>query len=97
MSAYSKYTFNMFGGEVESVTMVFQNHLMGTVLDRFGRNIVVSKQDEKHFRITVPVAVSPQFFGWVFGLGKAVQIIAPESVKEKYKETLIESVERYKD
>ena len=44
--------------------------------------------DQDHFEITVPVAVSPQFFGWVFGLGNYVTIVAPEWVKEKMVEEL---------
>ena len=83
MSAYTKYTFSMFGGETVPVTMVFQNRMMGAVMDRFGRDVVVLKEDERHFRVTVSVAVSSQFYGWVFGLGKAVRIIGPESVNTK--------------
>lgn len=95
MAAYSKYTFSMFGGEIAPVTMVFQNRFMGTVMDRFGRDVVVMKEDERHFRITVPVAISQQFFAWVFGLGKGVRIVAPDSVKEKMKKALVEIAEKY--
>ena len=52
MSAYTKYTFSMFGGEITPVTMVFQNRMMGAVMDRFGRDVVVMKEDERHFRVT---------------------------------------------
>ena len=95
MSAYSKYTFSMFGGEITPVTMVFQNRMMGAVMDRFGRDVVVMKEDERHFRITVPVAVSNQFYGWVFGLGKMVRIVSPESVKEGMKKALADIAQRY--
>lgn len=95
MSAYSKYTFSMFGGEITPVTMVFQNRMMGAVMDRFGRDVVVMKEDDRHFRITVPVAVSNQFYGWVFGLGKTVRIIGPESVKEGMKKALADIAQRY--
>ena len=95
MANYNKYTFNMYGGEVEPVTMVFQNRMMGTVLDRFGHDILVMKEDERHFRITVPVAISMQFFGWVFGLGKMVRIVEPEDVKAKMKKALQDILERY--
>lgn len=95
MTEYSQYTFNMFGGEIESVTMVFQNRMMGLVMDRFGREVLPFKEDDRHFRITVPVAVSDQFFGWVFGLGKAVRITAPENVVEKMKTALREISARY--
>lgn len=95
MANYNKYTFNMYGGEVEPVTMVFQNRMMGTVLDRFGHDILVMKEDARHFRITVPVAISMQFFGWVFGLGKMVRIVEPEDVKAKMKKALQDIIERY--
>ena len=41
-----------------------------------------------HFIVTVPVAVSPQFFGWVLGLGKNVQIIGPEEVRTQMRDYL---------
>ncbi len=94
MAAYSKYTFSMFGGEITPVTMVFQNRMIGAVMDRFGREVLVMPEDKTHFRITVPVAVSQQFFGWVFGLGKAVRIVGPESVKEKMVKSLEDIAER---
>ena len=66
-------------------------------MDRFGRDVVVMKEDERHFRVTVSVAVSNQFYGWVFGLGKAVRIIGPESVVQGMKKTLADIAERYPD
>ena len=77
------------------VTMIFQNRMMGAVMDRFGRDIFVTKEDDRHFRVTVNVAVSNQFFGRVFGLGKMVRIVGPESVKEKMKKALEGILERY--
>ena len=79
----------------ETVTMVFQNRMMGAVMDRFGSDIVAMKEDNTHFRVSVSVAVSQQFFAWVFGLGKAVRIVAPESVKEQMKKALADITERY--
>ena len=61
---------------------------MGAVMDGFGSDVVAMKEDNTHFRISVSVAVSQQFFAWVFGLGKAVRIVAPESVKEQMKKAL---------
>ncbi len=95
MSAYTKYTFSMFGGETTPVTMVFQNRMMGAVMDRFGRDVVVMKEDERHFRVTVSVSVSQQFYGWVFGLGKSVRIVGPESVKDGMRKALADIAARY--
>ena len=92
---YTNYTFNMYGGEVQKVTIVFQNRMLSTVLDRFGHSVMASPVDKSHFRITVPVAVSDQFYGWVFGLGNYVTIVGPESVKEGMKKALAKVTKRY--
>lgn len=92
---YTNYTFNMYGGEVQKVTMVFQNRMLSTVLDRFGHSVMASPVDKSHFRITVPVAVSDQFYGWIFGLGNYVTIVGPDSVKEGMKKALEKVTKRY--
>ena len=97
MSAYTKYTFSMYGDDPTPVTMVFQNRMVGVVMDKFGRDVLIMKEDDRHFRITVPVAVSDQFFGWVFGLGKMVRIVGPEDVKAKMKKALADISARYED
>ena len=96
-SAYTNYTFSMYGGEIEKVTMVFQNRMMNAVIDRFGKDVLAVPEDKSHFRITVPAAVSQQFFGWVFGLGKSVRIVEPESVKKQMMKALADITERYEE
>ena len=36
---------------------------------------------------------SPTFFGWVFGFNGKVQILAPESVKEQYRQMIVQADE----
>ena len=71
--------------------------MMCAAPDRFGRDVVVMKEDDRHFRITVPVAVSNQFYGWVFGLGKTVRIIGPGSAKEGIMKALADITARYEE
>ena len=87
----------MYSGELQSVTMRFPNNMVGTVLDRFGREVTLMKADDRHFRITVPIAVSPQFYGWVFGLKNMVTIESPQSVVDGVKEMLPAVEKRYED
>ena len=87
----------MYSGELQSVTMRFPNNMVGTVLDRFGREVTLMKADDRHFRITVPIAVSPQFYGWVFGLKNMVTIESPQSVVDGMKEMLSAVEKRYED
>ena len=95
MPAYSKATFGMYNGKQEQVTMVFHNRMLDTVIDQFGREVWLSKVDDWHFKVTVTVAVSPQFFAWVFGLGNYVTITAPNNVVKQMKDMLEKVSKRY--
>ncbi len=75
-------TFGMYSGEEKIVKIRFSNHLANVVLDRFGREVTMAYEDEKHFTISVPVEISPQFYGWLCGLGRGVKVLAPEEVVE---------------
>lgn len=86
----------MFTGEVQTIHLRFENHLVGPVIDRFGRDTIIVASDENHFTVRVDVAVSPQFFAWVFGFGTAVEILSPENVREDYKQELLSLSEKYK-
>ena len=77
---YQRYTFNMYGGETKEVTLRFRNNMMNTVIDKFGRQNYAIPVDKDHFEVTVTVAVSPQFYGWVFGLKNYVTIVSPPDV-----------------
>ena len=61
---------------------------LGVVLDRFGRDAILVPDGEEHFTVTVPAVVSPQFLGWVFGLGDGVQILRPDWAAEELKRQL---------
>lgn len=96
LAAFAKKTFGMYGGENASVTLVGKNSLAGVVIDRFGQDVWMVPADEEHFRAHVTVALSQQFFGWVTGLGRDIQIAGLDYVKERYKSYLEELLENYK-
>jgi len=95
MVGYTQRRFGMFDGEEETVKLLFENRLIGVVLDRFGKDIIIAPADESHFTIRVKVAVSNQFFGWIFGLGRQVEIMEPKSVVKKMKDMLKNVGEQY--
>ena len=49
--------------------------------------------DMTSFRVQTEVSASPTFFGWVFGFNGKVQILAPESVKEQYRQMIAQADE----
>jgi len=85
---YSKKVFRMFSGETERVELEFYNSLINVVIDRFGKDVRIHSKTENSFRITVEVATTNTFFGWLFMFGDKVRIIGPENVKERFIERL---------
>ena len=96
LARYTKRTFGMFGGNEETVRIRFHNRFVGVVIDRFGKDVPLRPDGEEHFIARVEVAVSEQFFGWITGLGRDVQIISPQSVVEEYRDLLEDLGETYK-
>ena len=86
----------MFNGEMQRVEMEFHNRMVDTVIDKFGKEVWLSKVDDKHFKVTVSVAVSKQFFAWVFGLGNYAKITGPENVVEEMTKMLEDVGKMYK-
>lgn len=94
---YTQKTFGMFGGNEETVSLEVPNHLAGVFIDRFGEaaNIRKNFENPDTFLVRISVNISPQFFAWVFGLGKEVKIISPESVKNEFAATAKEILSNY--
>lgn len=89
VAEYTKQVFCMYDGEQIEVDLRVDNSLMKTMIDRFGEDVTTLAYDMESFRIKTTVSVSPTFFGWVFGFAGKVQILGPDSVKEEYKQMII--------
>ena len=88
LAEYSKKNFGMFSGEEEMVKLQVHKDLIGVIIDRFGKDVMIVPAGEPDFRINVKVAVSPQFFGWIFGLGDKIKILGPEMVVARMREEI---------
>ena len=86
MAKYSAATFGMYNGESKKVKLRIENSKCGIFLDRFGKDISFIPVDKDHSELYVDVNVSPQFYGWIFGLGKDVKVIGPQEVVDEMKE-----------
>ena len=95
MAVYARKIFGMFGGEEETVKIRFSNRLAGVVADRFGRDAFISRADSETFYATVSVAVSPQFFSWLFGLGEGVELLGPIEIRRQYRHYLERVLKKY--
>ena len=96
LARYSKKHFGMYHGEEERVRIRFADHLVGTMIDRFGWEVPVREEGDGYSVATVDVALSPQFYGWVFALGEDAQIQSPEIAVEGMKEHIARVAANYK-
>ena len=97
LAAFAKKTFGMYGGEDAKVSLYCENHLAGVIIDRFGKDVMMIPKGEDHFSVSVIVAVSPQFFGWITGIGTGIRIEGPEHVKKQYADYLSRISKLYND
>ncbi len=95
MAAYAKATFGLYQGNKEKVHIQFPNSMCGVFIDRFGKDITFRPVNAEYSECAVDVNVSPQFFGWIFSLGKNVKATRPVSVVEQMRKAAEEFVENY--
>lgn len=96
LATFAKKTFGMYGGPDAYVTLRCEKHLVGVLIDRFGKDIMIVPEEKDHIHAHVLVSVSPQFFGWVTGLGSGMEIVSPENVRKEYQKFLKDILKTYK-
>ncbi|MDO5153083.1 MAG: WYL domain-containing transcriptional regulator [Eubacteriales bacterium] len=87
--------FQMYSGETADVKLRFDRSLVNVVIDRFGRDILLIPDGDRHFVFTVNVAVSPMFLSWVIGFGSKAKILYPQSVIDACKAMCREAMAQY--
>lgn len=97
IAEYTNKTFGMYGGREETVTLAFRDRLIGVVIDRFGRDTDIRRQEDGVFRIRVKLAVSGQFFGWLTGLGRDAWLLGPAETVEEYRRYLADIAAGYRE
>ena len=95
MADYAKKSFGMFGGKEQTVKLLVKNNLVGVIIDRFGKNVILFPTDDEHFTVNVNVHVSRQFLGWVFSLGDGIKIVGPDDVVEQMRSEIKRLIEHY--
>ena len=93
ISEYLKGTFSMFSGHTEEVKMRFDNSLVNSVIDRFGKDITIITDDEEHFTVHANIQTEQPraFFSWIFLLGDGAEIMEPIELRQKYVQMLHEA------
>lgn len=93
LAQYGQKHFGMYSGPELKVTLRGRRDKAGLVWDRFGQDVILVPDGEEHFTVTLPVVVSPQFFGWLMGLDGSLTISAPKEAVAAYRRSLTSALE----
>ncbi len=93
---YRAPQFGMFGGEQVTVKIKAPLSMAGVFVDRFGQDVIMHKFDDSSLTVRTSVCPSPQFFGWLFGLGTEVSLLEPADLRDKYTEALKKTLKEQK-
>lgn len=86
-------SFGRFAGESITATLAVAADKIEIIMDRFGDSAEVYAKNDNTGKVVVKVHKSPQFFGWIAGLDRAVKIEGPKSLKKEYNEYLKSLIE----
>lgn len=93
LAQYGQKHFGMYSGPEWKVTLRGRRDKASLVWDRFGQDVILVPDGEEHFTVTLPVVVSPQFFGWLMGLDGSLTITAPKEAVQAYRQKLSAALE----
>lgn len=88
LAEYGRKHFHMFSGKEARVRLRCENRLVNVMLDRFGMDVMLIPDGAGHFAFTAEAVVSPQFYGWLFGLGPGVELTHPDWAVREYRDRL---------
>ena len=94
LAQYGQKHFGMYSGQEMKVTLRGRREKAGLVWDRFGQEVILVPDGEEHFLVTLPVVMSPQFFGWLMGLDGSLSLTAPREAVEAYRQKLAAALEQ---
>lgn len=82
VSGFFSQEFSMLDGTPCEVTLLCENALINSIIDRFGEDVETHIVNSSHFMVKATVDLSDIFYGWVFSSAGRMKLIAPpEAVK----------------
>ena len=85
LNRYIHEQFSMFKGTETTVVMEAENELMRNIVDTFGEDVETWRASVDTFYFKTKVAISPTFYGWVFGYDGKLRIVEPKKLAEEYR------------
>lgn len=74
----------MLTGKTCHVTLLCENALMNSIIDRFWEDVPTQIVDESRFGVETTVDLSSNFYGWVFASAGKMRIMAPPEAVDDF-------------
>lgn len=84
LERYSHQIFEMYDGDTVKVKLECNNDIMRYVIDRFGKNVETEIATDTTFYAYPEVALSPNFYSWLFKFAGKIRLLSPDFAKEEY-------------
>ena len=94
VSEFFTQEFSMLNGKTCRITLLCENALMNSIIDRFGEDAPTQIVDKNHFTVEATVDLSSNFYGWVFASGGKMKITAPQEAVDGFQRMLESFSER---
>ena len=91
---FAKSTIEMFAGEIIEIEAICENPLLNPVIDKFGKNITIIKNDDNTFRLILDTDKNG-FLYWALKNLREVEIIKPDSLRNEMKEIIKSAKKKY--
>ena len=84
----------MYNDKPIPVTIKCRNYMMDTISDWFGTDFFVNRVDDAHFTATIKASEKAMLY-WVLQYNYKVEVISPESLRQKVIESLQKTLDKY--
>lgn len=92
---YARNKIYMFGGQEDYYLIRCEMKMLDYVIDTFGKNIQIAKQDDNHFVAKVKAGKEGIIY-FALQYAKYMEILEPIEIREEMKKLLEEVINRYK-
>lgn len=84
----------MYSDKPVNVTIKCRNYMMDTICDWFGVDFIAEKLDDEHFSATIKVSEKAMLY-WVLQFNYKVEVLSPQSLRDKVVESLKLTLNKY--
>jgi predicted DNA-binding transcriptional regulator YafY len=95
VNKYVQSTFHMFAGSEEWIKIRFKNHLINPIIDKFGKQVEIRKEDDTHFVVTTKARISDGLISWILNWGSQAEVLSPSTLVIQVKKEINKMNEIY--